>query len=104
MRWYTPFFPRAMPGDERVVRRFLWWSDWFTNAKGLREFRKISAFSPIVNPVLAPWGVKAFTGYLGENKEAWKNYDATNKCFTDRGQQGGGSPIGLCQRSETALI
>ena len=47
---------------------------------GLRnpeKFRKISAFSPIVNPTLAPWGIKAFTGYLGDNKETWKAYDAT---------------------------
>jgi len=47
---------------------------------GLREpekFRSISAFSPIVNPVQAPWGIKAFTGYLGENQTAWAAYDAT---------------------------
>ncbi len=24
-----------------------------------------------------PWGVKAFTGYLGPDKEQWKAYDAT---------------------------
>lgn len=47
---------------------------------GLRnpdKFKSISAFSPIVNPMVAPWGIKAFTGYLGEDKEAWKSYDAT---------------------------
>lgn len=46
---------------------------------GLKEaakFKAISAFSPIVNPMQCPWGTKAFTGYLGENKEAWANYDA----------------------------
>lgn len=47
---------------------------------GLRnpdKFKAISAFSPIVNPTVAPWGIKAFKGYLGYNHDAWKNYDAT---------------------------
>ncbi|WP_413582901.1 S-formylglutathione hydrolase [Bdellovibrio sp. HCB288] len=47
---------------------------------GLREsqkFQSISAFAPIVNPTKAPWGVKAFTGYLGEDQDTWKQYDAT---------------------------
>lgn len=46
---------------------------------GLREsktFQSISAFSPIVNPMQCAWGQKAFTGYLGEDKSLWKNYDA----------------------------
>ena len=41
------------------------------------NYHKISAFSPIVNPINCPWGQKAFTGYLGEkNKDDWKKYDA----------------------------
>lgn len=47
---------------------------------GLRNpalFRSISAFSPIVHPINAPWGEKAFKGYLGDNKETWSQYDAT---------------------------
>lgn len=47
---------------------------------GLREqdtFVCVSAFSPIVNPIAVDWGEKAFHGYLGENKEEWKKYDAT---------------------------
>jgi len=39
-------------------------------------FEFISAFSPIVNPMVSPWGLKAFNGYLGEDTEAWKAYDA----------------------------
>ena len=53
---------------------------------GLRnpqKFRSISAFSPIVNPTNCPWGVKAFTGYLGENKDTWNKYDAT--CLIKQG-------------------
>ena len=30
-----------------------------------------------MNPVNCPWGAKAFTGYLGENRALWKEYDAT---------------------------
>jgi S-formylglutathione hydrolase len=41
-------------------------------------FKSCSAFSPIANPSNSPWGQKAFAGYLGEeNREAWKEYDAT---------------------------
>jgi S-formylglutathione hydrolase len=46
---------------------------------GLREagrFRSISAFAPIVAPMHCPWGVKAFTGYLGPDREAWRRHDA----------------------------
>ncbi len=40
------------------------------------KFRSVSAFSPIVHPTQAPWGQKAFTGYLGSDAAAWKKYDA----------------------------
>lgn len=39
-------------------------------------FRSISAFSPITNPVNCAWGQKAFSGYLGDDKSTWLNYDA----------------------------
>lgn len=44
------------------------------NEKG--RYASVSAFSPIVAPTQVPWGEKAFTGYLGEDREAWKAYDA----------------------------
>lgn len=40
-------------------------------------FKSVSAFAPISNPVNCPWGEKAFTGYLGDDKAAWKKHDAT---------------------------
>ncbi|NVD44932.1 S-formylglutathione hydrolase [Qipengyuania atrilutea] len=46
---------------------------------GLRNadrFRSVSAFSPIVAPVQAPWGEKAFSRYLGDNRDSWAEYDA----------------------------
>ena len=46
---------------------------------GLRNparFRSVSAFAPIVSPLNCPWGEKALTGYLGEDRAAWRDYDA----------------------------
>jgi len=46
---------------------------------GLRNpgrFRSVSAFSPIVAPSQVPWGQKALAGYLGEDRAAWRPYDA----------------------------
>lgn len=45
--------------------------------KNPEKFKSVSAFSPIVNPIQAPWGVKAFTGYLGSDQNSWKENDAT---------------------------
>ena len=39
-------------------------------------YRSVSAFAPICNPCAVPWGEKAFGGYLGPDREAWKAYDA----------------------------
>jgi S-formylglutathione hydrolase len=41
------------------------------------KFKSVSAFAPVVAPSQVPWGVKAFTSYLGENREEWKAHDAT---------------------------
>lgn len=54
---------------------------------GLRNpelFQSISAFAPIAAPSQCPWGVKAFSGYLGEDREAWKPYDASELIGTER--------------------
>lgn len=40
------------------------------------RYRSVSAFSPIVAPSQAPWGEKAFTAYLGEDRKAWQEWDA----------------------------
>lgn len=40
------------------------------------RFRSISAFAPISAPMHCPWGQKAFTGYLGPDRERWRQYDA----------------------------
>jgi len=44
-----------------------------------KQYRSASAFSPICNPTKAPWGEKAFNGYLlGGVEEAKGVYDATD--------------------------
>ncbi|MEM5368232.1 S-formylglutathione hydrolase [Paraburkholderia azotifigens] len=40
-------------------------------------YRSVSAFAPIAAPTRCPWGEKAFSGYLGADREAWKQYDAS---------------------------
>ena len=39
-------------------------------------FRSVSAFAPIVSPLNCPWGEKALGGYLGDDRAAWREYDA----------------------------
>jgi S-formylglutathione hydrolase len=50
------------------------------------RYVSVSAFSPICNPMSVPWGIKAFSNYLGENQEAWKEYDATELVKTYKGK------------------
>jgi S-formylglutathione hydrolase len=40
-------------------------------------YRSVSAFAPIAAPMRCPWGEKALSGYLGANRETWKQYDAS---------------------------
>lgn len=41
------------------------------------RYCSMSAFSPISNPINCPWGQKAFTAYLGNNKDTWREHDAS---------------------------
>ena len=40
------------------------------------RYRSVSAFSPIVAPSQVPWGQKALAAYLGDDRAAWKEWDA----------------------------
>lgn len=40
------------------------------------SYRSVSAFAPIVAPSEVPWGQKAFRNYLGDDRNAWDDYDA----------------------------
>ncbi len=41
------------------------------------RYRSVSAFAPIAAPGQVPWGRKAFAAYLGDDAEAWREWDAT---------------------------
>ncbi len=40
------------------------------------RFASASAFAPIVNPAEVPWGEKAFSAYLGDDRQAWREWDS----------------------------
>ncbi|GAA4029127.1 S-formylglutathione hydrolase [Sphingomonas rosea] len=40
------------------------------------RFRAVSAFAPIVAPSEVPWGEKAFSRYLGDDRASWARHDA----------------------------
>jgi S-formylglutathione hydrolase len=42
-----------------------------------QQYKSVSAFAPIAAPIRCPWGEKAFSRYLGEEKESWRAYDAS---------------------------
>jgi S-formylglutathione hydrolase len=41
------------------------------------KYRSVSAFAPISSATRCPWGEKALSAYLGEDREAWREYDAS---------------------------
>jgi S-formylglutathione hydrolase len=46
------------------------------------RYRSVSAFSPIVAPSQVPWGQKAFSAYLGENRSTWAEWDTCSLIAT----------------------
>ena len=40
------------------------------------KYASVSAFAPIVAPGQVPWGEKALTGYLGQDRATWRLHDA----------------------------
>ena len=40
------------------------------------KYRSVSAFSPIVAPTQVPWGEKAFSAYLGDDRSSWLAWDS----------------------------
>lgn len=41
------------------------------------RYQSLSAFAPICNPMIVPWGEKAFSRYLGEDRSQWREWDAS---------------------------
>lgn len=59
-------------------------------------YRSVSAFAPICHPTVCGWGEGCFGAYLGEDREAWKAYDATELVVA------GAEPIPLLIEQGTA--
>jgi S-formylglutathione hydrolase len=68
------------------------------------RYRSISAFAPIVAPMQVPWGVKAFTGYLGPDVEQWAQYDATELMRRMKGSTAGRPTILVDQGSADQFL
>ncbi|MBD2838189.1 S-formylglutathione hydrolase [Pseudomonas sp. JM0905a] len=41
------------------------------------RYQSLSAFAPISNPMACPWGEKAFSRYLGDDRARWREWDAS---------------------------
>jgi S-formylglutathione hydrolase len=41
------------------------------------KYKSVSAFAPVAAPTQSPWGKKAFSRYLGEDRQAWREHDAS---------------------------
>ena len=41
------------------------------------RWQSVSALAPIAHPAASPWGQKAFSRYLGDDRDAWAGHDAT---------------------------
>lgn len=41
------------------------------------QYKSLSAFAPIAAPTQCPWGIKAFSNYLGSDQAAWRAHDAS---------------------------
>ena len=50
------------------------------------KYTSVSAFAPIVNPCSVPWGIKAFSTYLGEDKNAWLEWDSCAVMYASNAQ------------------
>ena len=85
------------------------------------KYRSVSAFAPIGSPIQCAWGEKAFSGYLGDDRNLWSDYDATelvrhtthpNPILIDQGMKDGFLDSQLkpelfesaCHESEQPLI
>jgi S-formylglutathione hydrolase len=53
-------------------------------------FKSVSALAPICAPSEVPWGEKAFGAYLGSDRNAWREYDASALMSSARNPYPGG--------------
>lgn len=73
------------------------------------RFKSVSAFSPICSPMNCPWGEKALGGYLGPDRDFWREYDATELLGMSRERlpvliDQGGADNFLAEQLKTGLL
>jgi S-formylglutathione hydrolase len=64
------------------------------------QYKSVSAFAPIAAPIRCPWGEKAFTNYLGSDRNSWRTYDASELVLTAKYH----SPILIDQGKADAFL
>jgi S-formylglutathione hydrolase len=69
--------------------------------KNTGRYSSVSAFSPIVNPIICPWGEKVFSNFLGEDKTQWREYDSVELIKTGKGK---GLPILVDQGTDDNFL
>ncbi len=45
--------------------------------KNPQKYKSVSAFAPLAAPMRSPWGETIFGYYLGEDRQKWRQYDAS---------------------------
>ncbi|MCC6869597.1 MAG: S-formylglutathione hydrolase [Burkholderiales bacterium] len=65
------------------------------------RYRSVSAFAPISSAARSPWGENALTKYLGSDRNAWRQYDAT-ALIAERGWPG--PPLLVDQGSDDSFL
>lgn len=81
VRELLPAATSVLPGDVRRVGIFghsMGGHGALTLALRHRAvFRSVSAFAPIAAAARCPWGEKAFSRYIGDDRQSWADYDAS---------------------------
>lgn len=77
-RWIADAFPEADLGRCGISGHSMGGHGALTLAlRHPQRYRSVSAFAPIVAPARVPWGEKAFSRYLGEDRARWDEHDAS---------------------------
>ena len=78
-------FPSRGPGHRSIFGHSMGGHGALTiGLKKPSGYRSVSAFAPICAPSQCPWGEKAFSGYLGDDRSTWAAYDATELVKTNQ--------------------
>ena len=68
----------ALPGSSGIFGHSMGGHGALTIAlRNPAQYKSVSAFAPIGNPMKCAWGQKAFGNYLGADQEKWREHDAS---------------------------